>query len=176
MGKKGKSSVDQDLSSFMPILMLTIGSLVFLLVVNTIIIMSNPENVRISSVIRSAIYVPSDKGGTGTEGGSPFPFGNQYKEPSYIDVYRDRLIVYPGDDIVPVRDLEIPGNAVEELLVHLSKTKDEEYVVLLVRPYAARIARRLGKLIKERGIDIGYELFESDREPNYEQFKRVPTQ
>ncbi|NCC52383.1 MAG: hypothetical protein EOM20_14355 [Spartobacteria bacterium] len=171
MAKKEKKGNDQDLSSFMPILMLTIGSLVFLLVVNTIIIMSNPENVRISSVVRSAIYVPPEEGGTGTEGGAPFPFGNEHKEPSYIDVYRDRLIVYPGGEIVPVRDLEIPGNAVERLLTRLDAVKDEEYVVLLVRPYAARIARRLRTLIKERGIDVGHELFESDREPNYEQVK-----
>jgi hypothetical protein len=147
MAKKGQSSTDQDLSAFMPILMLTIGVLVFLLVVNTIIIMSNPENVRISSIVRSALYVPEEKGGSGTEGGAPFPFGNEHKEPAYIDVYRDRLYVYteetPQGEVLPVRDLEIPGNAVERLLDDVAAVKDEEYIILLVRPYAARIARRL---------------------------------
>jgi len=176
MAKK-KKEVKQDLSGFMPILLLTIGCLVFLLIVNTIIIMANPSNVRITSVIRSSLYMEQ---GTGTEGGPPFPFGNKQKEPSYIDVHRDRLIVYselfPAGSVVSIADLEMPGNAFEKLIDSVAEKKDEEYIVLLVHPRAALVARRLKKAIKSKDIDIGYELFENNRPVNYKELRRTKKQ
>jgi hypothetical protein len=153
-----------DFSAFMPILILTIGCLVVLLVTNTIIIVSNPENVRITSVVRSALYI---EGGSGMEGGAPFPFGNKNKEPAYVDVYRNRLVLYPGGEILPVRDLQLPGNPFEKLLETVEQDKDEYYVVLLVRPHAASVARRLRKAIRSRDIDFGWELFETERPVDY---------
>lgn len=160
-----KSETKQDLSSFMAILIMTIGVLVVLLVSNTVIIISNPENTAITSVVTSALYVPM---GEGTEGGSPFPHGNVQKEPNYIDVHRDRVILYPGSEVVPVRDLERVGNPLERKLDRVEAAKDQEYIVLLVRPRAAAVQRRLVKAIRDRGIDIGLELFEAGREVNYE--------
>jgi hypothetical protein len=149
----------------MPILIMTIGCLVTLLVVNTLIIISNPENVRITSVIRSALYV---EGGEGIEGGAPFPFGNKSKEPEYVDVHRDRVIVYPGAEVVPVRDLEIAGNAFERMINRVEQFKEEQYIVMLVRPRSALVARRLQKAVRQRGIDLGYELFEAERPVGYD--------
>jgi hypothetical protein len=171
MAKKEKSKVEQDLSSFMPILMLTIGSLVFLLVVNTIIIMSNPENVRITSLVRSALYVQGRD--AGMEGGAPFPNGNKDKEPRYVDVYRDRVVVYPGEYVVPLRDLETEGNAFEKLLSDVAANRAYEYIVMLVRPRAAKVARRIKKAVHAQDVDVGYELFETDRPVNYEAYKQT---
>ncbi|MBN1268785.1 MAG: hypothetical protein JXB04_04300 [Kiritimatiellae bacterium] len=169
MARKRKGAVKTDFSSFMPIIIMTTGCLVTLLVTNTLIIVSNPENVRITSVIRSALYV---EGSEGLEGGAPFPFGNRNKDPSYVDVYRDRVVVYPGAKVVPVRDLEIPGNAFEHLLNGLEQKKEDEYIILLVRPRAALVARRLRKAINARDVDIGYELFEENRPVEYDRAAR----
>ncbi len=158
-----------DLSAFMAVLIMTIGALVILLVANTLIIISNPEQTVITSVIRSGIWVD---GGTETEGGEPFPFGNIHKEPAYVDVYPDRIIIYPGGIVVPIRDLERPQNSFERLLDYLSENKDEEYVVLLIRPGSVPVFRHLQRAIEDRGIDLGWELFEAGRPVDYERARR----
>jgi len=172
MAKKGGGETKQDLSGFMPILLLSIGCLVFLLIVNTIIIMANPSNVRITSIVRSALFV---EGGLGTEGGQPFPNGNKEKEPVYIDVHKDHLTLFPGEDVVSLVDLEVEGNAFEQFLQDVATKHDELYIVLLVRPRAAMVARRLKKAIYAQNIDIGYELFEEERAVNYDSFRRKLT-
>jgi hypothetical protein len=168
-----KQGVQQDLSSFMAILIMTIGALVVLLVSNTLVIISNPENTQITSVITSSLYVPAPLG-KGDEGGAPFPQGNTRKEPSYIDVHRDRIIIYPGEHVLPVRDLERTGNALENLLQHLEENRDEEYAILLVRPRASMVARQLAKAIRDRGIGLGQELYEEERQVNYDSRRLQP--
>lgn len=162
-----KSETKQDLSSFMAILIMTIGALVVLLVSNTVIIISNPENTAITSVVTSSLYVPPPIG-DGSEGGTPFPYGNMMKEPNYIDVKRDRIIIYPGSEVLPVRDLERAGNALETTLERVHEVRDEQYIILLVRPYAAEVYRRIAKAIRDRDIELGIELFEADRAVDYE--------
>lgn len=162
-----KSEVKQDLSSFMAILIMTIGALVVLLVANTVIIMVNPENLAITSIVTSSLWVAPPIG-DGTEGGTPFPMGNMMKEPSYIDVHPDRVILYPSEEVLPVRELERPGNALEIFLERVEGNRDNEYIVLLVRPRSSLVARRLAKAVRDREIDLGTELFEEGRPVNYE--------
>lgn len=157
----------------MAILIMTIGALVVLLVSNTVIIISNPENTAVTSVVTSSLYIP---GGDGSEGGSPFPLGNMNKEPNYIDVNRDRIVMYPGDEVLPVRDLERRGNALEAFLERVYEVRDTEYIVLLVRPHSAEVYRRLAKAVRDRDIDLGIELFEADREVDYEARHAAATQ
>ncbi len=158
-----------DLSAFMAVLIMTIGALIILLVSNTLIIISNPDQTVITSVIRSAIWV---EGGTEAEGGEPFPFGNIRKEPSYIDVHPDRIIIYPGGEVLPIRDLERPRNAFEQLLDHVGEQRDSEYIVLLIRPGSVSVSRHLQRAIDDRGIDMGWELFEADRTVDYDRVRR----
>ena len=156
---------EQDLSSFMAVLIMTIGCLVVLLVSNVIIIISNPENTSISTVVRAAIEADGDdKLGSTT----PFPYGNRLKEPTYVDIFEDRLIIYPGEEIVPIPDLEREGNAFERLVDRVENNHATSYIVFLVRPRAALVVRRLKKMVKARGIDIGYELFEEGRDVEFE--------
>ncbi len=162
-----KAQAKQDLSSFMAILIMTIGALIVLLVSNTVIIMANPENTAITSVVTSSLFIPPPTG-DGTEGGMPFPHGNMMKEPVYIDVHPDRIIMYPGGEVLPVRELDRPRNALEQFLERVHENRHEEYVVLLVRPRAALVSRRLTKAVRDRDIDLGHELFEAGRAVNYE--------
>ncbi|MEM7393310.1 MAG: hypothetical protein AAF492_13280 [Verrucomicrobiota bacterium] len=149
----------------MAVLIMTIGCLVVLLVSNVIIIISNPENTSISTVVRAAVEADGDdKLGAAT----PFPYGNRLKEPTYVDVFEDRLIIYPGEEIVPLPDLDREGNAFERLINQVADNNSREYIIFLVRPKAAVVVRRLKKTVKERDIDIGYELFEENREVEFE--------
>lgn len=161
-----KRGMSQDLSSFMCIILMVIGVMCIILIVNVVLIISNPENIRITSLIQSASAWMG--GQTELGGGQPFPFGNRAKEPSYIDVQKDHLVLYPGEEVVSLRDLERPGNAFEQLLNAIESRKDQEYVVLLARPGTAQVFHRLKKLVLDRGIDLGWELFEEGRPVEYE--------
>jgi len=167
MARRAKQGVEMDLSSFMAVLIMTIGCMVVILVSNVIIIISNPDNTSITSIVKTAIWIEGDE----EEGKDPFPNGNKLKEPAYIDVRRDRLTIYPGEHIVPVRDLQLEGNAFDKLLDRISTNKANEYVVLLLRPRSVVVSRQLQKTIVQRGIGLGYELFEENREVNYESAK-----
>lgn len=168
-----KTSAEQDLSSFMAILIMTIGALVVLLVSNTLVIISNPENTAVTSVVTSSLFVP---GGDGSEGGSPFPMGNRHKEPNYIDVHSDRIYLFPGNEVLPVRELERSGNALERFLERVYERRDEEYIILLIRPHAGEVFRRVSRAVRDRGIDLGTELFEAGRDVNYEARHAAATQ
>ena len=160
-----KNEAKLDLSSFMCITLMLTGCLVTILVSNIMIISANPDNISVTTVIRAHGFVD------GTEEGSAadlFPYGNRSKEPRYIDVYRDHLVIYPGAEVMTIRDLESEGNAFEKLVAVVEPAKERQYIVLLVRPRSSIVARRLKKSIKDRGIDIGYELYEEGRPVQYE--------
>jgi hypothetical protein len=159
MAKRAKEALEMDLSSFMAVLIMTIGCMMVILVANVIIIISNPENVTITSIVKTAL----------TEGDDPFPQGNKDKEPAYIDVQRDRLTIYPGKSIVPIRDLQLEGNEFEVLLDRVGTNIANEYIVLLCRPGSVVVSRQIQKTIAQRGIELGVELFEKDREVTYDQ-------
>lgn len=152
-----------DLSSFMCVILMLIGVLMLLLIVNVITIISNPENVQISAVIKGALYAEKDELNE-DQGLMLVPkFQNKNKEPTYIDVYGDQIVIYPEQRIVPIADLERPGNAFERLLNAVALKKDERYIVLLARPRSARALRRLRTAIHDRQVDIGFELYEEGR-------------
>lgn len=162
MARKGSMTGVQDLSSFMCIILMLIGVMVIVLVTNTIVILSNPQNIRITSIFQSR----SAPGGGSSE--QPFPFGNKAKEPVYVDVHKDHLVVYPGQEVVSLPDLERRGNALERLVAGVETNGENEYIVLLARPGTALVVHRLKKVIRDRGIDLGVELFEANARVEYE--------
>ncbi len=170
MAKKSRGN-QLDLSSFMCIILMLIGTMIIILVANVVVIISNPENIRITSIIQTGLYTRD--GSQEMTGPPPFPFGNKYKEPSYVDVHRGSLVVYPGGEVVSLRDMERRDNALERLLADVSSKKDEEYIVLLARPGTAAIVHRLKKIVLDRGIDLGFELFEEGRPVDYDRVARA---
>lgn len=133
------------------ILMLT-GALVTIMVANVMIISANPDNIVITSVI----------------GLTDFAGGNVAKDANYIDVHRDRLDIYfdKGNRLesVPISDLEMRGNKLEEFIATVYAERETQYIVMLVRPNAAIITRRLRASIRTQGIDLGMELFDAGKE------------
>lgn len=125
-------AVKMDLSSFMCILIMAIGCLVVILVVNIIIIVSNPDNVQITSLFRGAYEDYSSEGGAGESIGQP-KYGNLLKDPFYMDVYADQIIIYPKKTVVTIDQLENDNNAFEELLNTVEPMKDKSYIIMVLR-------------------------------------------
>ncbi|MGD9873591.1 MAG: hypothetical protein AB7T27_04900 [Kiritimatiellia bacterium] len=154
------SKVEMDLSAFMNIIIMAIGCMVVILVVNMVIIVSNPENVEIMSLVRGAYEEYGEEQGAYV--GQPI-YANKTKEPFYIDVHADRVILYPEIRELALSELEIKGNAFEQLLDLIEPLKSRIYVILVLRPKSSRVAKQLRRALHDRGIDVGHELYEAGR-------------
>ena len=144
-------STKTDFSSFMCIILMLTGALVTIMISNVVVIAANPDKIEITSVVGD-INKPVEID----------DYGNKKKNPWYVEVLRDRLVIHPGGEIVNIKDLENRDNGFERLLTRVSAKQDEQYVVLLVRPYAAHIARQIKKAVVDRKLDVGVDLLEKD--------------
>lgn len=144
-------STKTDFSSFMCVILMLTGCLVTIMISNIVIIAANPENVQITSIIPRGFDPADNKEVVDAS-------GNVVKNPWYLEVWRDRMIIHPGGDIISVRELEDKENAFEQFLAAVEAKKDRQYVVLLVREHGASVARKLKKVIRDRKIDIGMDL------------------
>ena len=144
-------STKTDFSSFMCVILMLTGCLVTIMISNVVIIAANPENVQITSIIPRGFDPSNEKE---VEDSS----GNVSKNPWYLEVWRDRMIIHPGGDIINVRELEEKDNQFERFLTAVEAKKERQYIVLLVREHGASVARKLKKVIRDRKIDIGMDL------------------
>ncbi|NLG33837.1 MAG: hypothetical protein GX548_00635 [Lentisphaerae bacterium] len=152
---------DVDTSGFQSIVLMLIGVLMIMLISNVLTIISNPENIKIGAVVTGAIY---DDESDEEETFIPPKFQNLRQDPVYLDVEADRLTIYPEQEVILARDLMFEGNKFEELLDQVEQMKDVRYIVLLMRPGSAVFQRRLRQVIRDRGIDVGFEPWEAGRE------------
>ena len=150
MGKK-RDSTKTDFSSFMCVILMLTGALVTIMISNVVIIAANPENVQITSIIPQGFDPATEKEIEDTT-------GNVAKNPWYLEVWRDRMIIHPTEEIIEVVELEEKGNAFEKFLDRVEEKKERQYIVLLVRENAAALARRLKQAIRDRKIDTGMDL------------------
>lgn len=144
-----------DFSSFMCIILMLTGALVTIMISNVVVIAANPDKIEITSVVGD-VNKPVEID----------DYGNKKKNPWYVEVLRDRLVIHPGGEIVNIKDLENRDNGFERLLKRVSAKQEEQYVVLLVRPYAAHIARQIKKAVVDRKLDVGVDLLEKDMPVN----------
>jgi len=152
--------VEMDLSAFMNIIIMAIGCLVVILVVNMVIIVSNPDNVEIMSLVRGAYEEYGEEQGAYV--GQPI-YANKTKDPYYIDVHSDRVVLYPEVQELALSELETKGNAFEQRLDLIEPMKSRIYVILVLRPKSSRVAKQLRRALHDRGIDVGHELYEAGR-------------
>ena len=150
MGKK-RDSTKTDFSSFMCVILMLTGALVTIMISNVVIIAANPENVQITSIIPSG-FDPS------TEKEVEDSTGNVTKNPWYLEVWRDRMIIHPTGEEIIMSELEVKGNNFEKFLDRVGEKKNSQYIVLLVRENSAALARRLKQAIRDRQIDTGMDL------------------
>ena len=156
---------DFDSSGFQNIVLMLIGVLVIMLVSNILTIISNPENIKIGSLVTGAVYEDEEN----QKNMMPPKFQNMRQDPLYIDVEPTRLIIYgsvsnPEKKVIEARDLLLEGNEFEKFLGQVELAKAQKYIVLLLRPGSAVFQRRLRQVIRDRKIDVGFEPWEAGRE------------
>ena len=156
---------DFDSSGFQNIVLMLIGVLVIMLVSNILTIISNPENIKIGSLVTGAVYEDEEN----QQNMMPPKYQNMRQDPLYIDVEPTRLIIYgsvsnPEKKVIEARDLLLEGNDFEKFLDQVELAKAQKYIVLLLRPGSAVFQRRLRQVIRDRKIDVGFEPWEAGRE------------
>ncbi len=145
------------------LILILIGILLIIMVSQALIVIVQPDDVDVEAVVVSNVAALSEES-------NAFPHGNKEKEPWYFDVHQHKVGVYPGSWEMPTRELNTPGNKIEQKLKQIASVKEKDYVVLLIRPNGAEVARKIKKMVTERyHIDVGTELFESNITINFEE-------
>jgi len=152
-------SADVDTSGFQNIVMMLIGVLVIIMISNVLTIISNPENIKIGAVVTGAVYDEDDE----DKQFVPPKFLNMRQDPIYIDVEPNQMIIVREQKVITARDLMLEGNEFEKFLDEVEVQKDQRYLVLLLRPGSAVFQRRLRQVIRDRGIDVGFEPWDTGR-------------
>ena len=91
------------------------------------------------------------------------------KSPSYLDVHPDKVILLDDQTEIPQSALATPGNRLDAFLDNIQKSSDLRFIVLALRPECAPLQRELRQRIRQRGIDIGIEPWETGRAATAEQ-------
>ena len=149
-----------DSSGFQNIVLMLIGVLMMMLVSNVLTIISNPENIKIGALVTGSVYGENDEDDTFI----PPKFQNMRQDPIYVDVEPTRLIIYPEKKVIEERDLAFEGNEFELFLADVEPVRSVRYVILLLRPGSAAFQRKLRKVIRDRGIDVGFEPWDAGRD------------
>lgn len=152
-------SAEVDTSGFQAIVLMLIGVLMIMLISNVLTIISNPENIKIGAVVTGTVYEQDEDESVFI----PPKFQNMRQDPIYLDVEADHFTIYPEKRVITARDLMFEGNEFERFLDEVERVKELRYIVLLLRPGSATFQRRLRQVIRDRGIDVGFEPWETDR-------------
>ena len=129
--------IELELFPFLSVLVCTIGTLILLIIVVTSQILSNQRQVTI--IARS-------------ESGQ-----NQTKIPRYIECQGNGIIIHPSQDLVLKEDIDSPSSALRRLLDEVSSRRNEEYLIVAIRPDGIDVFDKVRNLIEKENIDIGFE-------------------
>ena len=156
LGQGSGSGTDIMTSLIGCLILILLGILIIIFVAQVLVVITEPDNKDIVSVVESRV--------DGFRESKAFPDGNLVKEPTYIDVHQNMVIIHPGQTEIPQRELFLPKNRLTDILDEIRKDAENQYVILLVRPRAAKLQRYLrDQVISQYNLDIGIELFESAR-------------
>jgi hypothetical protein len=149
--RKAYEKIDINVEPFLSIMAIVLKLISLILVVIVMRIAMNPKGKRI--IAFEGLY--SGHGNVANP-----------KIPSYVDCRPDGLTLYssemPGGTQVGWDDLQRPDNAMSQLLDKVQQRKEEEYVVVIVRPQSVKFYRTVRNLIEKRPIDVGYDAIDAD--------------
>lgn len=149
--RKSYEKIDINVEPFLSIMAIVLKLISLILVVIVMRIAMNPKGKRI--IAFAGLY-----SGHGNVSNS--------KIPSYIDCHPDGLTLYssemPKGTQVAWDDLQRPDNAVNQFLDKVQNHKEEEYIVVMVRPQSVKFYRTVRNLIEKRPIDVGYDAIDAD--------------
>ena len=160
----GTSAGDIMTSLIGCLIFILLGIMIMVLVSQVLVAMADPDGKEVISVVESHV--------DGFRESEAFPEGNIFKEPLYVDVHPDKVVVYPYDAEFSQRSIIFETTDYDTMLEVVASRPDKEYVLFLVRPQASRVYNLLRRRIEAfnreiRGtanqIEMGMELFESDR-------------
>ncbi|MFM1841771.1 MAG: hypothetical protein RLZZ490_504 [Cyanobacteriota bacterium] len=134
--RRKSAEITLDLFPFLSILACTIGTLILLIIVMTMQSMDEQQEVT--------IIAKQEKG------------QNSQKSPRYWEAAENGVILYPQKTLVPFNDLKT-SPVLKAALDQLSQNRDQEYLIIAVRPGGIETFRDLRNLVESLGIDIGYE-------------------
>jgi hypothetical protein len=156
------------------LILVFIGILLMVFIAQALIKINDTDNAKIVTVTPSNV--------DGFREDRAFPQGNIQKEPTYLDVHRDSVYIHPNNIRVQQRDVFVsrqpqkrgdlnydfyPDGELDRLTRLIQENASGEYIVMLVRPGAAKIAERMSTLLKAKGIDVGRELYSTDRKVDH---------
>jgi hypothetical protein len=149
--RKRYEKIDINVEPFLSIMAIVLKLISLILVVIVMRIAMNPNSKKI--IAFAGLY--SGHNNTANP-----------KIPSYIDCLPDGLMLYSNDSPhgTPVSwdDLQRPDNAVNLLLDKVQQHKEDEYVVVMVRPKSVKFYRTVRNLIEKRPIDVGYDAIDTN--------------
>lgn len=134
---RSKNNIEVELFPFLSILACTIGTLILLIFAMTVQSFSSQREVTIIAK---------------TEEGQ-----NQTKTPRYIECRADGVVIYPSEAFVGISELASSSSAFQVLLEEVRRRREQEYLIVAVRPQGIEVFEEVRSLIRDRGIDIGYE-------------------
>lgn len=134
-----KKHTEVELFPFLSILACTIGTLILLIIVLTTQAL-DPQEVTIVA-----------KEGNGV---------NKSKTPRYIECRDDGIVLHPSKTFVPRADIRDADSPLQKLIKEIEGNKDNEYLVIVLRPNGVDMFQQIRTLVQSEGIDIGYEPIE----------------
>jgi len=132
-----KRSIQTELFPFLSILACTIGTLILLIIAIASQTLSNKQEVT--------IVAKSEQG------------KNQNKTPRYLECRQDGVVIYPSQTFVPASQLSQPNSAFGQLLAQMKQKREQEYLIVAVRPEGFRVFETVRDRVEAEGIDLGYE-------------------
>lgn len=137
-----KQQTEVELFPFLSVLACTIGTLILLIIVLTTQALEPQEAV---------VVAKTDKNSQGA---------NRNKTPIYIECREDGFILHPGQEFAPRADLYDQQSPLRKIIANLKNNKDDQYLIVIVRPDSLELFDKVRNLIQQEGIDIGYEPLE----------------
>jgi len=126
-----------ELFPFLSVLVCTIGTLILLIIVASSQILSAQSEV--------AIIAKSEDG------------KNRNKRPHYVECRQEGIIIHPSQKFVSNKDITNSSSALGQLIAQVSARKDQEYVIVAVRPDGFKVFNQVRTLLEQADIDIGFE-------------------
>ena len=137
-----KRQTEIELFPFLSVLACTIGTLILLIIVLTTQALEPQEAVVVAQVDEK------------TQG------SNNSKSPLYIECRKDGFVLHPQKEFAPRADLYDEKSSFRKAIADLKQNKDEQYLIVILRPDGIEMFDKVRELVVDEGIDIGYEPLE----------------
>lgn len=136
-GGSGAGRLGVELFPFLSVLACVIGTLVLLVILVTSGLLGSRRSITLIAAIG--------------------PGANASLKPRYVEITGEGVVLHPGGEVVARSEIGRGNTALARLLREVSARKDEEYIIVALRPSGYPHFDRVRDQVEGRGIKIGYE-------------------